>query len=147
MRTSNKNLTTFCDLGFVICLLYFCIAYSIVALLLLVQSENRDFEKTLFIFSFLPIAPLLILAVVTQKRKSVQVQNGNEIEDQNDDQIEHQSQCSVDIENKSEISIEIDNQLEISVDIEEHQSQNNVVIENQARKNWKKVIQTIIALN
>ena len=147
MRASNKKLTTFCDLGSVICLLYFCIAYSIVALLLLVQSKNRDFEKTLFIFSILPIAPLLILAVVTQKRKSVQVQNENEIEHQNDVEIENQSQYSVDVENQSEISIEIGNQLEISVDIEDHQSQINVVIENQSRKNWKKVRQNILSLN
>ena len=74
------NKLRFCDLGFVVGLLYFFIAYSIVALLLMVLSDNREFSMMVVIFILIPILPLLLLFTVTQNGKITpnSVQNQNE---------------------------------------------------------------------
>ena len=73
------NKLRFCDLGLVVSLLYFFIAYSIVALLLMVLSDNREFSMMVGIFILIPILPLLLLFTATQTGKiapnSVQNQN------------------------------------------------------------------------
>ena len=63
------NKLRFCDLGLVVSLLYFFIAYSIVALLLMVLSDNREFSMMVVIFILFPILPLLLLFTVTRTGK------------------------------------------------------------------------------
>ena len=63
------NKLRFCDLGLVVSLLYFFIAYSIVALLLMVLSDNREFSMMVGIFILIPILPLLLLFTVTRTGK------------------------------------------------------------------------------
>ena len=63
------NKLRFCDLGLVVSLLYFFIAYSIVALLLMVLSDNREFSMMVVIFILIPILALLLLFTVTQTGK------------------------------------------------------------------------------
>ena len=74
------NKLRFCDLGLVVSLLYFFIAYSIVALLLMVLSDNREFSMMVVIFILIPILPLLLLFTVTRTGKIApnSVQNQNE---------------------------------------------------------------------
>ena len=74
------NKLRFCDLGFVVGLLYFFITYSIVALLLMVLSDNREFSMMVVIFILIPILPLLLLFTVTQPGKIApnSAQNQNE---------------------------------------------------------------------
>ena len=74
------NKLRFCDLGLVVSLLYFFIAYSIVALLLMVLSDNREFSMMVVIFILIPILPLLLLFTVTRPGKIApnSVQNQNE---------------------------------------------------------------------
>ena len=74
------NKLRFCDLGLVVSLLYFFIAYSIVALLLMVLSDNREFSMMVVIFILIPILPLLLLFTVTRTGKITpnSVQNQNE---------------------------------------------------------------------
>ena len=63
------NKLRFCDLGLVVSLLYFFIAYSIVALLLMVLSDNREFSMMVGIFILIPILPLLLLFMATRTGK------------------------------------------------------------------------------
>ena len=63
------NKLRFCDLGLVVSLLYFFIAYSIVALILMVLSDNREFSMMVVIFILIPILPLLLLFTVTRTGK------------------------------------------------------------------------------
>ena len=75
------NKLRFCDLGLVVSLLYFFIAYSIVALLLMVLSDSREFSMMVVIFIFIPILPLLLLFTVTRPAGKIapnSAQNQNE---------------------------------------------------------------------
>ena len=68
-RALAKKKSTFCDLGCIVSLLYVFISYSIVALLLMVQTKDGNFLMMALVLIFIPIMPLLILLTVTQKRK------------------------------------------------------------------------------
>ena len=74
------NKLRFCDLGLVVHLLYFSITYSIIALLLMVYSDNRGFSMIVLTLICIPILPLFVLFTVTQPRKIApnSVQNQNE---------------------------------------------------------------------
>ena len=74
------NKLRFCDLGLVVSLLYFFIAYSIVALLLMVLSDNREFSMMVVIFILIPILPLMLLFTVTRTGKITP----NSVQDQNE---------------------------------------------------------------
>ena len=74
------NKLRFCDLGLVVHLLYFSITYSIIALLLMVYSDNRGFSMMVLTLICIPILPLLVLFTVTQPGKiaPISAQNQNE---------------------------------------------------------------------
>ena len=74
------NKLRFCDLGLVVHLLYFSITYSIIALLLMVYSDNRGFSMMVLTLICIPILPLLLLFTVTQPGKIApnSAQNQNE---------------------------------------------------------------------
>ena len=74
------NKLRLCDLGLVVHLLYFSMAYSIVALLLMVLSDNRGFSMMVLTLICIPILPLVLLLAVVQPGKIApnSAQNENE---------------------------------------------------------------------
>ena len=74
------NKSRFCNLGLVVTLLYFSIAYSIVALLLMVLSDNRGFSIMVLTLICIPILPLLLLFTATQPGKIAPNSAQNQIE-------------------------------------------------------------------